>query len=93
MFLLFIFPATASLLKYWCKQIYTKRPINRTYANSADPERTPHNAESDQGLHCLLTKISIRNQINQVNMKKYKPDTAKIRNRLVHLNVLAPNIF
>ena len=26
-------------------------------ANSADPDQTPHNAESDQGLHCLLTAI------------------------------------
>ena len=25
-----------------------------TFANSADPDQTPQNAASDQGLHCLL---------------------------------------
>ena len=28
-------------------------------ANSADPDQTPQNTASDQGLHCLLTGISI----------------------------------
>ena len=37
-------------------------------ANSADPDQTPQNAASDQGLHCLLTGISIRNRIK---MKTY----------------------
>ena len=27
-----------------------------TYANSANPDQTPHNVASDQGLHCLLTE-------------------------------------
>ena len=27
-------------------------------ANSADPDQMPHNAASDQGLHCLLTVCS-----------------------------------
>ena len=39
-----------------------------TKANSADPDQTPQNAASDQGLHCLLAGISIRNRIK---MKKY----------------------
>ena len=39
-----------------------------TQANSADPDQTPQNATSDQGLHCLLTGISIRNRIK---LKKY----------------------
>ena len=38
-----------------------------TYANSVDPDPTPQNAASDQGLHCLLTGIYIRNRIK---MKK-----------------------
>ena len=29
------------------------------YENSADPVQTPPNAASDQGLHCLLTEISM----------------------------------
>ena len=32
-------------------------------ANSADPNQTPHNVASDQGLHCLLTGFSIKNRI------------------------------
>ena len=27
-----------------------------TLANRADPDQTPQNAASDQGLHCMLTK-------------------------------------
>ena len=42
--------------------------------NSAEPDQTPQNAASEQGLHCLLTECSIkvrktakiRNQYNQV---------------------------
>ena len=33
--------------------IYAKRPIKRTLANNVDPDQTPQNAASDQGLHCL----------------------------------------
>ena len=39
-----------------------------THVNSADSDQTPQNAASDQGLHCLLTEISIQNRIK---MKKY----------------------
>ena len=28
-------------------------PLKRTLANSVDPDQTPQNAASDQGLHCL----------------------------------------
>ena len=31
------------------------KPVKGSYANSADPDQTPHNVASDQGLHCLLT--------------------------------------
>ena len=34
-----------------------------TYANSVDPDRTPQNAASDQGLHYILAGICIRNKI------------------------------
>ena len=34
-----------------------------TYANGADPVQMPQNAASDQGLHCLLTEISMQNTI------------------------------
>ena len=29
-------------------------------ANSADPDQTPHNMASDQGLYCLLTGLARR---------------------------------
>ena len=32
-------------------------------ANSADSVQTPRSAASDQGLHCLLTGISIQNAL------------------------------
>ena len=34
-------------------------PFCGTCANSGYPDETPHNAASDQGLHCLLTECSI----------------------------------
>ena len=43
-------------------------PFFWTQANSADPDRTPQNAATDQGLHCLHTGISIKSRIK---MKKY----------------------
>ena len=45
-----------------------ENPKMGTQANSADPDQTPHNAASDQGLHCLLTAIFV---LNQINLKKY----------------------
>ena len=47
--------------------ILCRKIVFGTYANSADPDQTPQNAAPDQGLHCLLTGISIQNQIK---MKK-----------------------
>ena len=31
-----------------------------TCANSVDPDQTPQNVASDQGLHCLLTECSVK---------------------------------
>ena len=39
-----------------------------TYANNVDQDQMPQNMASDQYLHCLLTEISIKNDIK---MKKY----------------------
>ena len=41
-------------------------------ANGADPDRTPHNAASDQAPHCLLTKCTFKNGI-----ETYHPTTLK----------------
>ena len=34
-------------------------PKRGTYASSVDPDQMPHNAASDQGLHCLLKAIFV----------------------------------
>ena len=34
-------------------------PKRGTQTKSADPDQTPHNAASDQGLQCLLTAIFV----------------------------------
>jgi len=34
-------------------------------ANSVDPDETPHDASSHQGLRCLLKGISVRNILNK----------------------------
>ena len=47
-----------------------------TYANSADPVQTPQYAASDQGLRCLLTRVSMQNTVKVEvftrNHDKYK---------------------
>ena len=35
----------------------------RIIDNSAEPDQMPHYVASDQGLQCLLTKVSIKNRI------------------------------
>ena len=41
--------------KYWNRQ---------SWANSVDPDQTPQNAASDQGLHCLPL---IQQQLNMIS--------------------------
>ena len=41
----------------------TGHPKRGTLANSVDPYQMPQNVASDQGLHCLLTRFSIKNRI------------------------------
>ena len=36
----------------------------KALANSVDPDETPHDAASHQGLRCLLKGISVRNILN-----------------------------
>ena len=43
--------------------LYTGHPERGTLANIVDPDQMPHNVASDQGLHCLLTGLSIENRI------------------------------
>ena len=48
-------------------------------ANLADPDQMPYHVASDQGLHCLLTGLSIKNRIKA----KSGHDTPKMTNGLV----------
>ena len=41
-----------------------------SYINSGDPDKTPQNAASEQGLHCLLTECSICGETFKYNTKK-----------------------
>ena len=54
-------------------------PLKGLYVNSADPDQTPHNVASDQGLHCLLTEFSITNKVK----KRNRSDTPKMTIGLV----------
>ena len=45
------------------KPILDQIPVLGYFANSADPVQTPPYAASDQGLHCLLTEISMENAV------------------------------
>ena len=51
------------------KQQYNKynnwKPVKGSKANSADPDQTPHNVTSDEGLHCLLTGFSFKYRIKE----------------------------
>ena len=48
-------------------------------ANSADPDQTPHDVASDQGLHSLLTGYPNKNRTKAKN----RPDTSKMANRFL----------
>ena len=45
-----------ALNEYYLTNVYpivVGRPVKGYLANSGDPDQTPQNAASDQGLHCL----------------------------------------
>ena len=48
-------------------------------ANNADPDQMPHDVASNQGLNCLLKKISIKIEEKQQN----RSDTPKMTNELL----------
>ena len=50
-------------------------------ANSADPVQKQQNTAFDQGLHCLLTRISVQNKMKW----KHLPDTPKTRNGFIQM--------
>ena len=58
--LLLIAEAIVSKIIFYFQPIFTWTPVKGSKANSADPDQMPHNVASDQGLHCLLTGISIK---------------------------------
>ena len=56
--------------------MYTWSPIKGTLANSVDPDQTPQNAASDQGLHCLhlvqefLSIVKPQTPLLEMNLSK-----------------------
>ena len=50
-------------------------------ANSADPVQTPSNAAFDQGLHCLLTEISMES----TGKGKHPPEAPKTKIELIQM--------
>ena len=48
------------LKMYSSHQLTFNRPFCGTQANNAEPDQTPQNAASDQGLHCLLAESYIK---------------------------------
>ena len=50
-------------LSLWCLFCVDK-------ANGADPDQTPQDVASDQGLHCLLTEDPIKIPIHMKNTTK-----------------------
>ena len=42
------------------------------FANSGDPDQTPHSATSDLGLHCLPVTLLGVSRLQWVNHKRYK---------------------
>ena len=51
------YPSKIQIYPNYCvelKRIYSKYWKKQVWANNVDPDQTPRNAASDQGLHCLL---------------------------------------
>ena len=46
-------------LKYWSWNVKNQNKQTNKLGKCADPDQTPQNVASDQGLHCLLTECSI----------------------------------
>ena len=42
------------------------------YAINGDPDQTPYNVASDQGLHCLLSEWSIKKLSSLIKLEKYR---------------------
>ena len=61
------------------RRLIRSASLYRTSAYSAEPDQTPQNAASDQGLHCLLTKLSISKHT------KILPNIPRIGNGLLLL--------
>ena len=47
---------------------YSKRKMAKLFANSEDPDQTPHSAASDLGLHCLSVTLYGSPDYNGLNI-------------------------
>ena len=57
------FPTSSFLLFVLLITLFKPDTVLGYYANSTDPVLTPPNAASDQGLHYLLTEISMETAV------------------------------
>ena len=56
----------------------------KVIGKQCDQDRTPHDVASDQGLHCLISGFSKKNELKRQN----RPDIPKITNELIqHIRV------
>ena len=55
----------------YANRIFPKYAETKSLANSVDPDQTPQNAASDQGLHCLpVIQLSLDNRtVSRLDMQ------------------------
>ena len=60
---------------------YFYRKMVKLFANSGDPDQTPHSAASDLGLHCLLMSLLQVSRLQWVKIMSHSitPDRRSIK--------------
>ena len=56
---------------------YSLRRMAKLFANSEDPDQTPHSAASDLDLHCLPITLLQVSRLQWVNVKRKKKKSLK----------------
>ena len=62
------FPKAGCLVGFQYYYYVIEIPVHVFYANSADPDQTPHSAACDLGLHCLPVRLLRVSRLNWVNV-------------------------
>ena len=69
---------------------YSKRKKAKLFANSGDPDQTPHSAASDLGLHCLpftLLRVSRLQRVNPCRPIQKPLQTVQIQMRQLETRI------